>query len=149
MAKTNFTKVEEALDEGLRKITINRLLQLADVAAGIGQTKPQTKERDEETHAHIIASIQRDLKFIVKKDPSVFSKIGFKKKDVKDFIDRAHALTPEEWEALKKIQEKVESYKKELVKSLPKTSNEDLIEGERVKHINKRFNVNEKWLPLK
>ncbi len=147
MAKTNFTKVEEALDVGLRKIGITKLLQLADVAAGTGKNllEKESSPPSKEAHIHQLNFLRKDLRQLHKNDPEIYSKLGFKKNDLKELIDKEGSLTPKNWEFIQQIKEKVEAYKK----TLPENSNEQLVEKERVKHINKRFNINEKWLPLK
>lgn len=158
MPKTNFTKVEEALVEGLRKITVNHLLELADLAAAVDARpkEPQTPDnliskedkQLKQARLHLINSLNKDLKDLKKHDTELYSKVQFKRKDLKKFLEHPDSLSPEEWDKIKKVKEQVESFKQELVKGLPVSTDEDLVEKERKKHVNKRFNTNEKWLPL-
>ena len=46
------------------------------------------------------------------------------------------------------VLEEMETHKEELGLPLEKGIDEKLVEAERLKHINKRFNVREGWLPL-
>lgn len=151
MAKTNYTKVEEALTEGLRKLTISQLIEMADAASkSKTDTAPvETPARLDAIQKALVSALKRDLERLHKQDTNVYEKIGVKKKEIKKFIDNPNTLTPEEWESIKQIKDKIDIYKKELTSSLPKVSDDQIVEGERVKHINKRFNINEKWLPLK
>ncbi len=145
MAKTNYTKVEEALDEGLRKMTVNRLLESTESAKDQVADKASTKPSG--AQGQQIAAIQTELKHLQKQGQKPYEKLGINKKDIKRYIEHPEALTLEDWNNIKKLKEKIDAFKKELEK-IPHSSDEELIEQERHKHINKRFNVNEKWLPL-
>lgn len=149
MAKTNFTKVEEALDQGLRKYSVESLLQ----AAGPGQKlrnptiayseeKPQTLSKQQTL---LVRELQRDLRRFEKKSSK---ELGFSKKELKKLLENPLALTPENWETLQQAKEKLEGYKAQLAKEPPKQSDEAIVESERKDHINRRYNVNKKWLPL-
>ena len=161
MVKTNFTKVEEALVEGLRKITVKHLLDLADMASSLEKrpkintleppAAPETKEdlQLREARMQLITSLNRDLKALSKHDVNTYKELGFKRNDLKKFLEHPDALSPEEWDKIKSIKEQVSTFKKELMKTLPNSSDDDIVNAERKKHVNKRFNINEKWLPLK
>ena len=136
MAKTNFTKVESILEEGLRKITVDHFLDLADIAAGIG--KKATKKEEAK---RIAKFLERSLAFLYRKDHEIYKKLKLKRKKVQQLIENPE----KEFDTLKKIKDRVNRYKK----ALPKSSNADLVEQERVKHIDKRYNVKDGWLPLK
>lgn len=142
MAKTNFTKVEEMLTQGLQKIAAYHLLDEADAAASRVPDLNKTDKRQ------LVSSVQRDLRLLYKKDHETYTKLGITKGFVKKLNEQAANLTSEEFENLKQIQEKIKTFKEELKTKLPPISNETMIESERTKHINKRYNINEKWLPL-
>jgi len=149
MSKTNYSKVEKALDDGLQKMVASQLLDLADAASNMGKPIPSEQLPSLEMRTATLKSLDRDLKKLHRKDAGVYKKVGFVRSALKKLIDHPDTLTPEDWKQVKKIKEKVEVYKKELAKTLPQTSDDTLVESERVKHINKRFNTNENWLPLK
>lgn len=140
MAKTNFTKVEDMLNQGLHKITVSHLLDEADAAKG-------SAPKDNANRA-LISALQRDLKLLHKKDHETYTKLGIKKKFLKKIIETPESLTPEELETLKQIQGKIKVFKEELKNKVPPVNDESIVEAERTKHINKRYNVNDKWLPL-
>lgn len=137
MGKTNFSKVEDFLDQGLHKITVKKLLKLADVAAGTGQ---QTPEKEKERRA-LISAIKRELKWFRKQKKNIYKRLKVSKKE----LEAPEKLSDEE---LKEILSKIEKEKEVHYKKHPKSTDEDLVEAERLKHINKRFNVSDKWLPL-
>ena len=82
MSKRNFTKVEEALNDGIRKIKIRQLLDETDDPKSPKEHKaaynPGKLTSSEETteaapsvnevHNHLITSIQREIKLLQKKN---------------------------------------------------------------------------------
>lgn len=143
MAKTNFTKVEEALVTGLRQMSVSQLIEMADTVS------QQEKETDKgpklvTIQKTLLTLIHYNMQRLHKQDAAVYHKIGISSKQLKKFIEDSTTLSSEEWESIKQTKEKIDSY----LKTLPETTDEQIVEQERIKHINKRFNVNEKWLPL-
>lgn len=160
MPKTNFTKVEEVLEQGLRKYSVEHLLEQADEAAS-SNPKPRnptiayTQETDKpkappltKDQNQLIHSLQRDVKSLQKKGKGMYSKLGIAKTALKKMIDNPQELTKEEWEKIKQIREKIDQYKAEVMKQLPQQSDDQIVESERKDHVNRRYNVNKKWLPL-
>lgn len=145
MAKTNFTKVELALEEGLRKMTVSRLCELADIAAGIGQSE-QSEETLTKAQRLLIRRIQLDLMRLRKKDSKIYAKLKIKKSELTKKLEDPESLTKDDWKELKALRKKTKTM---IETYYPKSSNEKLIEHEQERHVTKRFNVNEKWLPLK
>ncbi|MEC7839141.1 MAG: hypothetical protein VX777_03780 [Chlamydiota bacterium] len=145
MARTNYSKVEHALEEGLRKMSVTKLSDLADISAGIGHSKSEKQNSIEERQA-LIRMLKLDLMRLSKKDRKIFSKLGIKKDVLKEKLMNIDKITDKEWETLKKLREKT---KKLIEEMYPQTSDEELIELQQERHINKRFNVNETWLPMK
>lgn len=146
MVKANFTKVEKALEEGLTQMTSQRLLDEADAANPKGKKK--TAAPNPQAAAIVLQQMKGELRELEKTDANIFKKIGMGKSAFKKLLDSSAKLTPEEWAHVKEIRLKVEQYKKELSAKLPQQSDEEIVQKERIKHINKRFNVREKWLPL-
>ena len=149
MAKTNYTKVEEALAEGLRQLTRTKLLELADLAKAAGNQSKSAEAEVVISQHHLLSSLQRDLKELYRHGPDIYTQLGIKKKEMKKFIEHPDTLTPQDWERLKQVKAHVDEFKKEIVKNLPQISNESIVEQERVKHVTKRFNIRDKWIPLK
>ncbi|MCE5318883.1 MAG: hypothetical protein LLG04_16165 [Parachlamydia sp.] len=160
MPKTNFTKVEEVLEQGLRKYSAEHLLEQADEASSSHpksrnptiayasdaektKTSPLTKDQNQ-----LIHSLQRDVKNLQKKGKGMYSKLGIGKTDLRKMIDNPKELSPEDWKKIQQIREKIDQYKSELMKQLPQQSDEEIVESERKDHVNRRYNVNKKWLPL-
>ena len=160
MPKTNFTKVEEVLEQGLRKYTAEYLLEQADAASGqkpkprnptISYTQEAPKEETPQltkAQSQLIASLQRDLKRFQKKDAEIYTKLGVPKKKLKKMFETQTSLTPKDWETIKQIRKKIDLYKAEVAKELPQQSDDELVQSERQEHVTRRYNVNKKWLPL-
>lgn len=138
MAKANFSKVEKALEEGIVKMTSERLCK---------ETGKEALEKAPSRDAVVLTldRIFHDLSLLSKKDPSLLDKLKVTKNTLNAFYEKASTLTPAEWKTVKEIQVKIEQQKKSAA---PSVTDDDLIASERKKHINKRFNVREKWLPL-
>lgn len=141
MAKTDFSKAEASIADALEKMKVQELLEGADAASG--KANPSvTKER-----LPIIHALQRDLRRIYLHDPDIYKKLHIKRSNLNKLLETATTLNDEEWQKLLTFKTKVDAYVSQMP---PETSsNEDLVEDQRKKHINKRFNVSDKWLPLK
>lgn len=153
MSHINFTKIEQLIDESLRKMSIERLLYLADVATNIGQfvgirqRSEENKNGNQEIHQKqkATAKLYTNLLKLSEKDSKIYAKIQIKKSSVDRLIEKADSLTEQEWVVVRALLEETNELMKQYY---PHISDEDLIENEIQRHINKRLNINEKWLPL-
>lgn len=148
MAKTNFTKVEEILDEGLRKITVHHLYDLADKASKNDKI-PSEAETQSAKRLHTLSTLLKDIKILRKKGFDPQEKWGIKTKDLKNYIENPETINDEAWNKITGIKTKVDECKKSLAEGKVEKKDEDLINEQRRRHVTKRFNINEKWLPLK
>lgn len=140
MPKTNFTKVEEALTEGIHKMNISKLLDEADeLKKGKKETNPLNLR---------VASLRQDIKWLSKQNPSFYAEISLEKKKVRALLELKEPFSSEQATELEKLKEKIESYKAKLAPENTETENERLIEDEKKKQKNVRFNIKNKWLPL-
>ncbi len=144
MAKTNFTKVEEALDEGMRKMTMQHLHSLADSLSSIHSSDIKNNL---EAQRKLITVLKFELNWMHTHDISLHKKLGIKKSEISALLEKKEALTAEDFEKIKQLKEKIDALKKEMSAETTVTDDQ-LIEKERLKHVNKRFNVNDNWLPL-
>ncbi len=147
MAKVNFSKVENILDEALYKMSIKHLNELAMIAHLLDDSKPKLSNQATE---QILMSFQAQLKKFKKNNPNLYKKLGISAEEESKIFLQAQDLTLEEWSKLKMIKEKIDQLKKELHgQNIQKKEYDQQVERERLKHIYKRFNVREGWLPLK
>jgi hypothetical protein len=155
MAKTNYTKVEEALDQGLKRMAVERLLEESKTPnnqqlrnPGIAYPEEIEKHIDPQilkAQKELMSSLKRNLEVLSKLDKSIFEKLGCKRSEIKHLMDNIENMTLEDWEKMKKIHEKIKSLKEELKKI---QEDEHVINQNRVKETKKRFNVKKDWLPL-
>jgi hypothetical protein len=143
MAKANFSKVEKALEEELIRMTSERLLEETP-SSKIHKGEKLPAPQDQVT---ILKNMERLIKKISKKDPGLMQKGGIDLESFNTLLECAGKLSKEQWQSAKEIQKKLSELKKALTDQTA-VSDEALVEEERKKHINKRFNVQEKWLPL-
>lgn len=154
MAKTNYTKVDSILENNLRRMTVEHTLNTTDPLPKSPENPANAAENTTASPVdlaqnRLITALQRDLKKLhLSEHKKMYESLSMKKNELRKKIEHPEKLTPEEWEQLKQIKEKIDKYRKELKEKLPATSDDAIVEAERNKHINKRFNVNEKWLPL-
>jgi hypothetical protein len=147
MKKTDYTKTENLLNEGLLKMTVQELLDLADKT---GSFKGEENALPSLQARTILLSFMRHdfeaLSSVEGAKPE--EKAGITHKELSEAITKIQELTPEKWELLKQVRSRLIAYKEELRDKIPHLTNEEIIALERKKHINKRFNVRDKWLPL-
>ena len=131
MPKTNYTKVESLIDKGLEKRFIEKLVVETGLAAG-EKHEPMPK-------AYLLESIQWDIIALPEFDKQFFKKLGTPKKEITKLLDNPTKITDEEWKQLMEIRKKMNLLKKVILEANPPLSNEDLVEYERLRHINKRL----------
>lgn len=162
MAKTNFTKVEEALSEGMRKIEVERLLIIADenTAANAKKSEGELESGDpseakpvvpkvDAAHLQRLTAINHELKALDKLGEQPYARLGIDKDEIKKFMKDPAALTHDDWEKVKSIKEQIATYKQE--RNVPGTpgTDDELIKQQRKSQKTKRFNINNKWIPLR
>jgi hypothetical protein len=148
MAKTNFTKVEEALAAGMHKISVENLLEITNRKQHKNPILAQKALEVKERHMFLIV-IEQQLKFLSKNNPNIYKDFHIKKKYIQSMLLDPALITDEEWKKLQDLKLALNEYKNKLNASQPEATDEKLVDVSRKKHINKRFNINEKWLPLR
>lgn len=143
MAKSNFSKVEKSLEDGLIKMTARHLKETSPSK----NPKKEEKFKEDQIVAEL-SSLKQDLMLIKKYDQNMYKNLGFSLKDLKKILSNPTALTHEHYQKICEIKVKVKDLKKEIRTQKKTEPNDTLIQKERIRHINKRFNVQEKWLPL-
>lgn len=147
MPKISFTKVEMIFTEALRKMLIDRIAELATVVSlshdSNAKISPKTVEK-------VLKSFQKELKLLKEKDKKLYDQLKLTEDDEQRFSKSVKDFNTEDWAMLKDFREKIEELKKEIQGPEPTTQEKDEqhIEKQRIKHINKRFNVRDDWLPL-
>jgi hypothetical protein len=147
MAKISFSKVESILEDSLRKLMIEHLNELGTIANLLSESKPKSSP---ETMEKILTRFRDHLKKLKKYDPKLYKRLHISSEERKRFSLSIQELTSTDWAKIKEIRETIHELKKDLHgQEVHREEDEKRIEQERVKHINKRFNIREGWLPLK
>lgn len=156
MAKTNFTKVEELLQDSIVKKQVENWGKMADIAQQV--VRPEMRklvekaslaaekvEIDKKALVHALTRAKKDYK-----DPKFYEAIGISPEELDALLKNPKELKSEDWNRLQDIRSKVAAYKKsDIEQHIEKSGDDAIVNEERRKHINKRFNVRDKWLPLK
>jgi hypothetical protein len=151
MARIDYNKAEQVYVDGLNKMTVRNLLRYADLVGSLGTGKKNRKLSDrqqQEVMRAVILTIVEDMKGLKKKDARVFDRLKINSDEFKGIVLSESKITPQEWEKVKEIREKVKTYKKELRKKVANLSDEDLVKNNRKKQKTSRFNVEDDWIPL-
>lgn len=146
MGKTDFTKVEEALTEGLRKMEVDKLLSIADENS---EAKGKTDKKLSPAQSQLLAILKHELKQMNLSYDEICDKLKIDKKELKRLLKDTEALVAADWDQLNQLKARMTTIKEEQEKKAAKPSDDILIEQQRKSQKTKRFNVNDKWLPLK
>lgn len=146
MPKVNFSKVEKSFDRALQKLFIDNLSELAAIANVIQDPKSNISSKSIE---EIITRFQKELKKIKKQDPVLFSKLNLSLEEEERFARPSAEYTQEDWVRLKALKLRIDELKHELYgQETIDAEYDDQVAKERRRHINKRFNIRDGWLPL-
>lgn len=146
MAKINFTKVESAFDKALQKLFIDNLSELAAIANVIQDPQANISSK---TIAEIIARFQKELKKLKKKDPKLYERLNLSPEDEQRFALPAKEFLQEDWLRLKALKLRIDELKRDLYGQESMDAQYEIqVSKERRRHINKRFNIRDGWLPL-
>lgn len=150
MAKTNFTKVEEALAEGLRKMEVDRLLGIADeVKAMEAEGKAPSVARHTPEQKQLLALCKFELRRMKLTVDDLCKKLQMQKEALGKLLRDNTVLTEADWVTINKLKVTLIAARTEAEKGKGEISPEEFVEQQRKKQKTKRFNVNDKWLPLK
>jgi len=147
MAKINYSKVEEAMANAILKKMIDHLGELAAI---VMLTKENQSNKISDTKAaEILKSFQGELKKLKEKDVKLYGRLELTPEEEARISLSLAEMTPDDWKKLLLLLERIENLKKELLGTPVENPEDEIhIEQQRIKHINKRYNVNDQWLPL-
>ncbi len=143
--KIDYVKIENDLAGTLLQLLINRLNELASLADMIKGNKKLTK-----TVSKVVSSFKNELTRIQKKDGALFDCLDIDPEFLFRISRPIEEFSELEWSQILQLKDRIEELKKELRGKEVTTPEDDRrIEHERKRHVNKRFNVRDNWLPLK
>lgn len=143
MAKTNYSKVELSLEEGLRKMTVSKLCDLADIAMRSNDANPEKKlSKKQQT---ILNKITWGIKRLEKKERKIYEILHIPKEKLQTQLQNPKSLTDAEWKELEQYSHDI----KNLIKQyFPEENDEKIMEEQQTANKKKRININDQWLPL-
>jgi len=158
MAKINYDKVEKIFDktveENARKKLLDEALQVQREKKALkknsGDNKDATKtslKNSEDVMQKAIHNIKRDLIRLNKKSKkALFEELGLNSEEIKKYIQESGSLSHDDAMKIKKIQSTIASYSAHI-DNIDEEYSERIVKTEQRKHIDKRFNVKEGWIP--
>jgi hypothetical protein len=146
MPKVNFSKVENAFDKALQKLLINHISELAAIANVIQDPQANLASK---TIEDIISRFQKELKKLKKQDSKLYERLNLSTEVEERFALPSKEFLQDDWLRLKELKLRIDELKHELYgqESLD-VEYENQVSKERRRHINKRFNIRDGWLPL-
>ena len=150
MSRINYTRAEQALKADLLKMGIQRILFLADLASSFGKpnkSKASLGKDPQENFQSLMDGIKVEVKKLAKQDTSFYDQLELSKDEVKNILQATGPLTEEAEKKIQLLVEKLKKYKKNS--KIKQPTDQELVQSQRKKQQSKRFNVNEKWLPMK
>lgn len=155
MAKINYSKVEEALNEGLHKMKVENLCKIAEVTQSVGKTdmleltartvaRAQKKSLEHKATLHVL---RRRAKFHTNND--FYKEFDLTFDTFRELLTEGRKVTNEEEKKLKAIKLKMLEAKEKQIAENPDLSNDNAVERIRKEQKDARINVPKKWHPLK
>lgn len=139
--------IEEEIEEDLRKEREKSFSTTPQPTSVTLPEKVPTKE-DVEKPVHPIVLLKRHILWMRKKKiEKIYESIGITEEEFKE-LRQKEIFTPQEERRIVELLEKAKAFKQQVIEKLGLQDDEKVIEAQRKKHINKRFNVKESWLPL-
>lgn len=140
MAKTNYNRVEDALKKGLEKIKVETLLEETESH----KTSDKSKKERKLSPKQMLLLLKQDLKQIEKTEPKIYETLGIERKRIATLLKDPSQIGEKEAEEIRALYEKSRPLKEKLVDK----PSEEILAAEIDRHIYKRHNVKEKWIPL-
>ncbi|MCB1149763.1 MAG: hypothetical protein KDK48_06305 [Chlamydiia bacterium] len=150
MSKINYISQERAFDDTMARFRFEYLSILADLAGSFGLMPIQQPELNPEQRARVQNFAVTNLKYALKalsRHKGYIKRLHIKKSDVRHYMMNAGKLTDEEFARIQEILWNIRDIRHEIrEKLLPE--DEVIIESERKRSRNLRFNTKDHWLPL-
>lgn len=147
MAKINFTKAEQRFEKALKKLQIDHLSELAALADVIESPEVNLASKGIE---EIIARFQRELEKLKKEDLKLYERLNLSSEDALYLAKPPKEFIQNDWLQLKALKLRIDELKHEIYgQEQIHAEYEKQVAQERHRHVNKRINVKDGWLPLK
>ncbi len=166
MARTNWSKVEDLEGKGIHDMKVDELAEKAkamqdllddeDADSTLSFTPDeetrwaQKKLTPEQERRQKQLKLRLTLKWLWKQDRNIFKKLKLKRSAIKELLGKdSKEITDEDLKTIDKLLFKLDLFKTKMAQKQEGSNDDTIVESERHRHIYKRFNVNDEWLPLK
>lgn len=147
MAKLDFNKAEKAFDKALSEMHIEQLSEILSIAHLVNAPESTVSETAIE---EIVTRFKKQLKKMKREDKKLYEKLNLTPEEEERFTRPAESFSQDDWLVLKRLRDRIGELKRELYgEEVVDVENVQIIAKERKKHVNKRFNIREGWLPLR
>lgn len=132
-------EVREALEEVLAMYDIK--LDLAP------PSEENEKERRYGDYSEVISKTQERLDDLTEQAEAIYKRTGMNREQLEAYASNPNNFSKEQWEALQKVKEACEKYKREARIKIGEEQIEEKVEKERKKEP-QRFAKKKHWIPL-
>ena len=148
MVKRSFIRGEKIIDDIVEKKFREDLLQLAKEADQKKHMEEEGVIKQVSTVDKLLHQIKKDMIILLRRDAKVCSKIGLEEYQLEAFLRDPSALTPDDWQMLKKVKTEIEKHKEEIAEH--DIDDEELVKESRLRIAEKKENLNVKkgWKPV-
>lgn len=141
MTKVDFNKAEDAFDKALQKMFIDHLAKLV---AAVDEVQNYQAAPSNQTMEEMIGRFQKELLKIKQEDPKLYEKLNLSPEEEQRFTLPAGTFSSEDWVHIRNLKLRIDQLKQELHAEYEKQ-----VALERRRHVNKRHNIRDGWLPLR
>lgn len=132
-------EIREALEE---------VLNLYNVKLDEPTQAPSKEASAEEDFSEIISKTQERLDDLNEKAEEIFQKTGMSREEMEVYAANPNNFSREQWEALQKVKEACEKYKREARSKIPDEKFEEKAQTLKRKKQPARFAKKKQWIPL-
>ena len=143
MAKSDFSKAEEFFEKEIQQLKIDKIVESTESVESLDAINQYRLVNT------LLTVLQYEIKKLTRLRVNPYELLKIDKSELRKFINQPGEVTVDEWEKIKKWKNEIDSLKLRNECNDSVIEDEEEIERARQIHINKRFNVNDKWLPLK
>ena len=143
MAKSDFSKAEEFFEKEIQQLKIDKIVESTESVESLDAINQYRLVNT------LLTVLKYEIKRLTRLGVNPYELLKIDKSELKKFINQPGEVTLVEWEKIKKWKNEIDSLMLRYESNDSVIEDEEEIERARQIHINKRFNVNDKWLPLK
>lgn len=134
-------------EEEVRK-ALEEVLAMYDIKLDLtSPSEEDEKERRFGDYSEIISKTQQKLDDLTEQSEAIYKRTGMNREQLEAYASNPNNFSKEQWEALQKVKEACEKYKREARHKIGEEQFEEKVEKERKKQP-QRFAKKKHWIPL-